>query len=187
MVQANGLILSYESEVEFLDHHLIDPRAKISGCAPDYNVYTNKQNKYPSMEESNIRCAGGHIHVGSDRLANDPIIRDKFVKLCDLFIGAPLMAITAPKHRPDTYGKLGNYRPKSYGVEYRTPSNFWLRDDKLIGWIYDGILQAHKLCHKGMGNSYLSAYGADIIKYINNRQYAQAASFYNKIEIKLPE
>ncbi len=31
----------------------------------------------------------------------------------------------------------GRYRKPSYGVEYRTLSNFWLNSPELVGWIYD--------------------------------------------------
>jgi hypothetical protein len=35
------------------------------------------------------------------------------------------------------YGNAGAHRPKKYGVEYRTLSNFWIFDPKLIGWVWD--------------------------------------------------
>ena len=38
--------------------------------------------------------------------------------------------------RKQLYGKAGAYRPKPYGFEYRTLSNFWVFDKKLIEWVW---------------------------------------------------
>jgi hypothetical protein len=55
----------------------------------------------------------------------------------DLFLGVPSVLMDDGEERKQMYGKAGAYRPKKYGAEYRTLSNFWIFDKKLIGWVWD--------------------------------------------------
>lgn len=187
MLKANNLVLSNASSAEFSEHQLTDPRARVSGCDPDYNVYANKANKYPSMESSNVRHAGGHIHVGSDYLVDNPSGRDAFIQLADIYIGIPLLMASGDFGRLATYGKLGNYRPKEYGVEYRTPSNFWLSSNKLIGWVYDTISTVHELSANRSNIKYLMSYNSMMREYIELKQYDNVKKLLNKLDIKVPK
>ncbi len=40
----------------------------------------------------------------------------------------PAIILDKDKVRTRNYGKPGNFRPKPYGMEYRTLSNFWIND-----------------------------------------------------------
>ena len=40
--------------------------AKLFGCSPDYNVYTQGKNPKPDVPKDGLRSAGMHIHVGYD-------------------------------------------------------------------------------------------------------------------------
>jgi hypothetical protein len=42
------------------------------------------------------------------------------------------------------YGAAGRYRPKSYGSEYRVPSNFWTKSDEHMTWIFEAACKAIK-------------------------------------------
>lgn len=47
------------------DFNKADPKNKILGCDPDYNVYTGKRNSIPSrIQDQPVRTVGGHIHIG---------------------------------------------------------------------------------------------------------------------------
>jgi hypothetical protein len=48
------------------------------------------------------------------------------VKFLDATLASQEMRWCKDTVRPTMYGALGNFRPKSYGLEYRTLSNSWL-------------------------------------------------------------
>ena len=47
--------------------------------------------------------------------------------------------------RRKRYGNYGAYRPKSYGVEYRVLSNFWIFNKSNIEWVWDNTAYALEL------------------------------------------
>jgi hypothetical protein len=106
--------------------------AKILGCDPDYNAYTGELNPTPDGTRT-FRTAAGHVHVGwgADIPTDNPehleICRN-FVKQLDTTVGMLMCIIDRDPQRRELYGKAGAFRPKSYGVEYRTPSNIWLKN-----------------------------------------------------------
>ena len=112
------------------------------GCETDYNVYEDSANERPNPYTC-LRTAGGHIHVGAD-----DIDLPKLVKTMDLYLGVRSVLMDDDTERRAMYGKAGCYRPKSYGVEYRTLSNFWLKSDELMKWVYDLSIKAVN-DHKG--------------------------------------
>lgn len=106
--------------------------AKELGCDPDFNAYTNVINPKPNANLG-IRTASGHIHIGwtSDQDVNDPdhIEACQMVtKQLDITLGLACKIWDRDEVRSQMYGKLGTYRVKPYGVEYRTPSNIWVKD-----------------------------------------------------------
>lgn len=103
------------------------------GCDPDFSCFTGKVNviDYVPTSRKVIRTGGGHIHIGWGEGidVDDPIHREdcrvvtQYLMLCL----QPYLDLTTPRNqRSKLYGGTGAYRPKSYGVEYREPSNFWL-------------------------------------------------------------
>jgi len=115
----------------FEDDQLWHPGANRFGCEPDYCAYTKETNPPPRPKNRNLRSAGGHIHVETEL--------DKFevVKAMDLFEGVPSMFMDADgKRRKKMYGKAGACRPKPYGVEYRSLSNYWVFTPQLRDWVW---------------------------------------------------
>lgn len=109
------------------------PKAAVElGCNPDWNAYTGEPNPTPDHTRL-FRTGSGHIHYGwgegipADHPEHIKICCD-FVKVLDAFVGCYMTMIDDDNLRRELYGKAGAFRPKSYGVEYRTPSNVWLRD-----------------------------------------------------------
>lgn len=112
------------------------------GCEPDYNAWTAVMNPLPDGAR-HFRTGSGHIHIGwtSDE---DPFDKDHYKTCCevaqqlDYYLGLPSLVFDQGGiKRRELYGKAGAFRPKPYGVEYRTLSNAWLRSEALISYVYD--------------------------------------------------
>ena len=81
--------------------------------------------------------------------------------------------------RKKLYGKAGAYRPKPYGLEYRSLSNFWVFDDKLIRWVWrnteralhagdvshemDRILEAVNNGNKDVAKALINDYNLEVV------------------------
>lgn len=137
---------SVHSDLDFLiaSSHVMDaeelqhPAALEFGCEPDFNAWTGLMNPRPSAADELLRTAGGHIHIGYDT----PADKRDVIKACDVLIGIPSVFKDNDHTRMNLYGGSGAYRPKPYGVEYRTPSNYWLSSDDLKRWIYQQAVKA---------------------------------------------
>ena len=141
-----GYEFSKESAVSFPQEELMTPEAQMFGCEPDFDAWRECVNEKPCADDKNLRSAGGHIHVGSDLAINNPVA---VIRAMDLFLGVPSTQLDAGTLRRELYGKAGCFRAKSYGAEYRTLSNFWIFDDSLIQWAFDGTQRALAFVEKG--------------------------------------
>lgn len=119
------------------------PIAATAGCAIDRCGYLVKDMKAPKeiIETTTDRSGGGHVHIGDERLYRDyGLWLAPSAVLMDLLIGVPSLFLdkdpTSPKRRR-IYGQAGRFRICDYGMEYRTPGNFWLTSPKLAGLMYD--------------------------------------------------
>lgn len=119
-----------------------DVRAKELGCHPDFNAWTGEVNPPPNTEnDPYLRTAAGHIHLGwtEDADLTDPQhilnCRD-VVKQLDWYVGGWSTHMDPDPTRRRLYGRAGACRYKSYGVEYRVPSNFWVttKANRLMMW-----------------------------------------------------
>jgi hypothetical protein len=124
------LSFSKLSCIVFPESQMQHPMAHIFGCEPDFNAWTCDVNPKPEPPHPLMRSAGGHIHVETKRA---PL---EVVRNMDLFLGVPSVLMDNGEMRKQLYGKAGAFRAKSYGVEYRTLSNFWIFDEALIRWAW---------------------------------------------------
>lgn len=136
IIKADGLELHLQASADFPDKELEHPEARAFGCEPDFDAYALRVQVPPEGAEFQpFRSAGGHLHIGMGNnkemteLLDEPLGKVKVVKALDIFCGIPSIFLdkdpTAAKRR-GLYGKAGSHRPKSYGVEYRAISNWWL-------------------------------------------------------------
>jgi hypothetical protein len=109
--------------------------AKLLGCEPDFNAYTGVENTPPETTEP-FRTGAGHIHIGFDEFM-DPmdvkhfaVCRELTIQLDNILYPMSLLWDRDTKRRT-LYGKVGAFRPKTYGVEYRPISNKWVGDTYL--------------------------------------------------------
>ncbi len=130
--------------------------AKELGCDPDFCAYTGQPNPRPDGEVT-FRTASGHIHIGwgADIPVEHPehmAICCDFIKCMDAHVGLFMTIIESDPRRRELYGKAGAFRPKPYGVEYRTPSNEWLTSVAYRRTIYDLTLRAKNAMSSMAGN-----------------------------------
>jgi hypothetical protein len=135
-VQPYGYELRFVPEAELPLPLLETPQAMESGCDPDYNIYSAKQNEYPPLVTDTFRYAGGHVHIGHPRIVSNPNFVETIVTSLDISLTAGLLALHGIGKRANVYGALGNFRPKPYGLEYRSAPNIWAGDDKLTKFVH---------------------------------------------------
>lgn len=130
-VATMGLQFSKLSAASFPAEQLDHPAAMEFGCDPDFNAWTGDINPRPKADDWKLRSCGGHVHIGAQL---DDVI--KTIKRCDLFLAVPSVIQDDGLLRKELYGKAGAFRPKPYGAEYRTLSNYWIHDTKTIEWVF---------------------------------------------------
>lgn len=140
--------------------------AKMLGCEPDYNAWTGGINPRPDPSENpTLRTASGHVHIGW--LSNptpDPFSESHFEDCCilgrqlDYYLGMPSLLWDPDPTRRKLYGNLGAFRPKPYGIEYRVPSNQWLKSRELTQFVWNAAYTA--VHHLFANRSIVSKYGA---------------------------
>lgn len=128
-------------EDDQLDHFL----AQLAGCTPDFNAWNGEINEAPDLASTNMRTAGGHLHISFDS-GSDMQKRYDMIKAMDLVAGVPSVLMDSDVDRRSLYGKAGACRPKfveagdAYdGAEYRTLSNFWLGSEQRIVWAFNAV------------------------------------------------
>lgn len=132
------------------DHEYMEqqpPESKILGCDPDYNAWDDGMRNPPPDGNVDFRTGAGHVHIGWC-LGMDTLNEGHFnacimaAKQLDCVLGLGSLLYDSDNQRRTLYGKAGAFRPKSYGVEYRTLSNAWLKSPKLISWVYRSTIKA---------------------------------------------
>jgi hypothetical protein len=122
------------------------PSALEFGCDPDMNSLTREFNDSPNPFTT-LRTAGAHVHIGWDDADCDHT-KYNVSNMCDLLLGLWSVNIDRDVRRRSMYGKAGASRLKEYGVEYRTLSNFWLKDEDKMREVYDrSVLAAQNVEH----------------------------------------
>lgn len=167
-----GVTFSKLSCVVFEDDQLVHPMARVFGCEPDYCAYTKKANPRPRPDHPGMRSAGGHVHVETQE---HPL---QVIKAMDLFLAVPSVIMDDGKERKKLYGKAGAFRPKPYGVEYRTLSNFWMFDKKLIDWVWRNTERA-------LSNLKAGTMSDHVEECINNNDEKIARALINEFNLEV--
>lgn len=133
----------------FFDQNYLDTipiMNKELGCQSDFNAWVMDENRPPNSRKL-MRTAGGHIHIGGFPTEEeyDPEHFEKaasMARLLDEEIGVYSILWDTDDQRRGMYGKAGSFRPKTYGMEYRTLSSKWLFKPQLTKFVFDGALRA---------------------------------------------
>lgn len=137
--------------------------AKELGCEPDYNAWTSQINPKPNADLG-FRTASGHVHIGwtnQQDITHAEHIEacEMMVKQLDFYLGVPALLWDHDTVRSSMYGAPGAYRPKHYGVEYRTLSNVWLKSEDTIRYVFNQSLRAAEML---MAQNRAYSYGIDV-------------------------
>lgn len=124
-------------------------KATLFGCTPDYNAYTSKQNVFDGTDRP-YRTGAGHIHLGWTENEDPDDVAHRYdcmqmTKQLDASLYFSSLLWDLDNERRTLYGKIGAFRPKSYGVEYRSISNAWVADPDLHIWVFNTTKWAAKL------------------------------------------
>lgn len=143
-----GTELHLQASAEFPATQLRSREAKIFGCDADYDAWALTINHVSAgAARARFRSAGGHLHIGIHeadselgQLLDDPLGKVKVVKALDAIVG--IISVFLDKDptaaaRRGLYGKAGAHRPKTYGVEYRACSPWWLASPEHTALVYD--------------------------------------------------
>lgn len=119
------------------------------GYSADYDGWSLNQSPSPDGEAL-MRTAGGHIHIGGF-FSEDPFKPKHYLKsarlarILDYTLGAYSILWDDDDKRRSMYGKAGSFRPKSYGMEYRTMSNKWIFNPNHVKFVYNSVVDALNL------------------------------------------
>jgi hypothetical protein len=173
-----GLVLDISPTMDFDIDQLCHPQAQELGCEPDYNAWTNQVNPRPIAPDT-LRSSGGHLHIGYSDVSKQT--SREIIKAHDLFCGVASLMYDGDTRRRSIYGKAGACRYKKYGVEWRTPSNFWIKSPELTEWMYEQSEKAIEFINKG--NRISLKWGRDIVDCINNSDTALLAKIDRQFAI----
>lgn len=153
------------------------------GCDPDYDGWTRAVNEKPSTDKA-MRTASGHVHIGwGEKLEGHFEMAADIAKQCDFYLGLPSLVYDSNTERRELYGNPGAFRVKPYGMEYRTLSNAWLTDERLIKWVFRASQKAW--------NDWLAGKRPyeehDVRNIIKKSDVKNAITLCKKLGIEIPE
>lgn len=128
VLNQHNLSLKYEAMHTFKPEDIAPfPQAFTVGCLSDMNAYAEgemfEREPFNATHFGTHRFCGGHLHVQYNKNNVPPNV---FAQFMDLMVELPFLRWDKQKMRRMFYGQPGIFREKPYGIEYRTPSNFWL-------------------------------------------------------------
>lgn len=172
------------------DKYLQTEQALIFGCEPDYSAYTGQINYKPSCDDFNLRSAGGHLHLGYENpepfeidVYLGDIQRCNIIKALDLHLAVPSVILEPDNQRKELYGKAGAFRPKPYGVEYRTISNFYMDSRKATMWVFNQVKEAINWLNSG--NIIDDNLGYHIQAVVNGNNKTEAENLIKQFNLKM--
>lgn len=138
-----GLEIDWSTVVEMTpaEQQSMLPDSQQLGCQPSENIYGTRGVDVPP--DWPVRSAGGHIHLGiGGRTGIASLVNKTFwterpperlIAVMDMLLGIPSVILDRSNQqlRRTAYGRAGEFRWQPHGIEYRTLSNFWIRDYQL--------------------------------------------------------
>lgn len=182
IAKVNDCELSIIPSLEFDKKQLNTEQGMLFGCASDENAYTLETNPRVEILE-NIRVAGGHIHIGYDNPNSETNI--SIIRALDIFLGLPSLIEDKNTKRREYYGSAGSYREKSFGVEYRVLSNFWIKSDSSRKWVFEKVKEAIDFINSGEFMKLKIEFLADVKLAIDDNDVSLAMSLEEQLNNKI--
>lgn len=177
VAEVPGVSVCFDGLVEVSREELdsLSPECQVLGCNPSYNVYGDKPiNVDPYTYQK--RSSGGHIHLG---LPKDGALMQRgnrrLVPVLDVLVGNTAVLLDRDPgcaERRENYGRAGECRFPSHGLEYRTTSNFWLRDYSLMSFAFGMAQLAYVLTEQGLSGN--TAMWEDFTKRVSIKNITKA-------------
>lgn len=123
-------------------------------CSQSYNIYNDPGAKVQDARQYKFRCSGGHIHFGLTRSLTAPGI-EQIVRGLDGILGIIGVSLADGIDNPErrrTYGRAGEFRLPSHGIEYRVLSNFWLTHPAITMLVFDIARASLRFAESGLFN-----------------------------------
>lgn len=203
----DGMAISSEVSVEVTEDELntLHPKNRVLGCHPSFSIYESEYELGVDPATYMIRSGGGHLHfgvVGYDRKVLKDFDESKvsepqksvykmfneaksFVKVLDIIVGNTCVLFdrdAGNKIRREVYGRAGEYRTPNHGVEYRTLSNFWLRDYSVMSLVFALGRSAYTVALNDNLKDLLEVVDmADVQKAINKNDAKLARKNFDKV------
>lgn len=189
--QNKGVSICFDGLVEVSEKELnsLSPATRILGCNPSFNAYEDRPITVDPVLYRK-RSSGGHIHTGS----NDPNFRKErrqAIYVYDIVVGNACVLLDrdpGAKERRENYGRAGEFRLPDHGLEYRTISNFWLRDYTLMSFAFGMAHIAYEIGFQSFnGNQQLwndlaaKVKIENIVKAIDTNDFALALKNFKRI------
>jgi hypothetical protein len=154
------------------------------GCSPSFNAY-GEDSPIEGVDPFSvpIRSAGGHLHftLPSELKSKDKII--KVVKDLDAILGVISVSLFQKWDDPRRrlyYGRAGEYRTPSYGVEYRVLSNAWLIHPIAYNFVFEIARRAMGLTFVDKTKFFWKTTEKEVRECINNCDVRLAHKILNK-------
>ena len=122
----------------------------------------------------------GHISIGWDNPTQEQQL--DMVKSMDATVGLESVLLDNDIERKKLYGKAGCFRFREYGIEYRSLSNFWIKNDESLNWAWNTTMKAIELVNSGKIEE-VKELGNYIVEAINTNNKELAQELLNKIEV----
>lgn len=195
-LEEKGLMIDISSSRVFTSEDLKNPQAQHMGCDPDISAWELKPNPLIKPAQlGNLRTSGGHVHITFLVENEEPELFHKvnFIRMLDLALGVPSVLLDDDQDRRRHYGKAGAFRDKGKNhIEYRTLSNFWIRNDELKEWVFNGVKWAKDQLNlrwpiTNEAGPFLELFQLDIEKCIKNGDTILADKIIREMQIPMPK
>lgn len=139
-LKGSDVSISFRSFVEVSRTELdsLSPKSRLLGCTPSKNIFGKRPIKV-NPKTYRKRSTGGHQHFGLRDFPNLYENRTDLIAPFAIFVAGLSVLIDRDPYaaeRRENYGRAGEFRTPKYGIEYRTLSNFWLRNYSLMSFVF---------------------------------------------------